>query len=366
MFAAVDGTLSFVDDLPDDLSAGFAAPGKSYPAIVRFSNASGSGQPDYKPDLRGIALRIKVSDSEQHDLLATNFPVSHARDATQFVAFAKATAGGRLAGSWASSAWPSSSGRPRRSACCATSRPGAAARSPAWRSKPTGAAAPSAGATRWPCAICCGRRPGAPSAPNPSKTDPDFLSNEFARRLDAGDIRFELCIQRYVDDASTPIEDTAIEWTETASPPVKVADLVIAKPASGIAEAFTNARLIDELAFNPWNTTDEFRPLGNLNRARKVAYDASAAHRLAYRFRTEVPLRNRVLGALARSAFAVDQPPHRVAQAAAAAQPAQPRRVPPCAAAEQPDRYRHRRSAAAGAARSAAADRRGRAAGAHL
>ena len=79
VFAAVDGTLTFVDDLPDDLSAGFAQPGKSYPVIVRLSNASGSGQPDYKPDLRGVALRIKVSDSEQHDLLATNFPVSHAR-----------------------------------------------------------------------------------------------------------------------------------------------------------------------------------------------------------------------------------------------------------------------------------------------
>ena len=37
------------------------------------------------------------------------------------------------------------------------------------------------------------------------------------------------------------------------------------------------ARIIDATAFNPWNTTDEFRPLGNLNRARKAAYDASAA-----------------------------------------------------------------------------------------
>src|SRR6201999_1678994 len=58
------------------------------------SNASGAGQADYKKDLRGVALRVKVSDTEQHDLLATNFPVSHARDARQFVAFAKATAGG--------------------------------------------------------------------------------------------------------------------------------------------------------------------------------------------------------------------------------------------------------------------------------
>ena len=34
------------------------------------------------------------------------------------------------------------------------------------------------------------------------------------------------------------------------------------------------AQVIDMMAFNPWNTTDEFRPLGNLNRARKKVYDA--------------------------------------------------------------------------------------------
>ena len=40
-----------------------------------------------------MALRVRVSERETHDLLMTNFPVSHARDARQFVAFARATAG---------------------------------------------------------------------------------------------------------------------------------------------------------------------------------------------------------------------------------------------------------------------------------
>jgi hypothetical protein len=59
------------------------------------------------------------------------------------------------------------------------------------------------------------------------------------------------------------------------------------------------------LAFNPWNTTDEFRPLGNLNRARKTAYDASSAHRLGWRFSEKPPLRNVIFGALARSFFKI-------------------------------------------------------------
>ena len=90
--------LTFLD-LPGDLRHGFAQPGRTYPAIVRFSNAAGTGQSDAAPDLRGVALRVQVSPevAESHDLLMTNFPVSHARDAREFVEFAKATAGGRLA-----------------------------------------------------------------------------------------------------------------------------------------------------------------------------------------------------------------------------------------------------------------------------
>ena len=83
--------------LPGDLGHGFAQPGRTYPAIARFSNAAGAGQSDAAPDLRGVALRVQVSADESHDLLMTNFPVSHARDAREFVEFAKATAGGRLA-----------------------------------------------------------------------------------------------------------------------------------------------------------------------------------------------------------------------------------------------------------------------------
>ncbi|WP_027232923.1 peroxidase family protein [Phyllobacterium sp. UNC302MFCol5.2] len=305
VFSAIDAKLTFVDDLPEEFRAGFAQPGASYTTIVRFSNANGYGQPDYKPDMRGVALRVKVSDDEFHDLLATNFPVSHARNAEQFVAFAKATSGGifsKLAGlvQLVVKFGPSEVIRMLRNVTTARKRKvSSVALESFW----------SRGAIRWgdKLAVRFILRPAAdaPAAPEPSDKDPGYLSNEFARRLDRDDVRFELCLQPYVDVASTPIEDTAVEWLESVSRPIKVADLTISKPNSGIAEAFTNARVIDELSFNPWNTTDEFRPLGNLNRARKSVYDASSAHRHVYRWRTETPLRNRVLGAIARQGFLV-------------------------------------------------------------
>lgn len=87
--------LRFNDDLPAALRGGFAQPGAEYPATVRLSSASGMRGPDGAPDLHGIAVRVNVSAEQSHDLLATGFPVSHARDAREFVAFAKAMAGAR-------------------------------------------------------------------------------------------------------------------------------------------------------------------------------------------------------------------------------------------------------------------------------
>ncbi|HEX6374515.1 MAG TPA: peroxidase family protein [Allosphingosinicella sp.] len=297
--------LRFNDDLPADLQVGFAKPGAAYPAVVRISNAANAGQPDYKPDLRGIATRITVSPEEQHDLLATNYPVSHARDARQFVRFAVATAGGTLSKIFGLVKLlfligPFELIRMLRNVSAA-------------RKKKVRSVALE---TYWSRgAMCWGKdeavrflfrpAPGAAPAPDPSKTDPEYLAKEAALRLADGDIVFELCLQRFVDRKRTPIEDTAIEWKADNAPPIPVATLTIRKGDVGCASARANSRAIDGFAFNPWNTTNDFRPLGNLNRARKAAYDASAAHRLAMRWHRDPPLRNKILGALARAFYAV-------------------------------------------------------------
>ena len=81
--------------------------------------------------------------------------------------------------------------------------------------------------------------------------------------------------------------------------------LTIAREDLSTADALAQAQIIAGMAFNPWNTTDEFRPLGNLNRARKAVYDSSSAHRLGYRFQSQSPLRNVLIGAVVRKIFGV-------------------------------------------------------------
>jgi hypothetical protein len=301
---ALDGAeLRFLDPLPPDLVAGHARPGATYPAIVRFSNAAGAGVDDNKADLRGIAVRYIVSPDEQHDLLATNFPVSHARDARQFVAFAVATAGGRIGRvlgllKLMFTIGPFETIRMVRNIAAGRKhRPTSIALETYW----------SRGAIRWGDELAVRYllrpEPNASPAPQPSGKDPEYLSREAANRLAERPIRFELCIQRYVDEKTTPIEDTAIEWQARAAPPVPVAILTIPKQDIVLAQTRARSREIEGMGFNPWNTTEEFRPLGNLNRARKAAYDASAAHRRGWSFRGQVPLRNRILGAGAGRLF---------------------------------------------------------------
>lgn len=298
--------LRFREDLPAELRAGFAAPGAEYPVTVRLSNASGVRQPDFAPDLRGAALRVEVGPGEAIDLLMTSFPVSHARDAREFVAFAKAMAGAdsRLRKGIAlflklplAVGWPTAT-RMRRNIVAGTRR---TVRSLAletyW----------SRGAILWGDRgpVRYQLRPAASAAPAPaaSGTDPDYLRRELSQRLRQGDVVFELCVQRYVDARRTPVEDGAAEWQEGVAPVVPVATLTVPRQDVHTAQARAGAARVDLLAFNPWHTSAGFRPLGNLNRARKAAYEASSAHRLGRRFVTVEPRRNTLLGAPLRAGF---------------------------------------------------------------
>jgi hypothetical protein len=79
-----------------------------------------------------------------------------------------------------------------------------------------------------------------------------------------------------VDEQRTPVEDAYIEWKETDSPPILIAELIIPRqdPDPQLQEQ------MERLAFNPWNTR-ELTPLGLINLARRKVYDASALHREA-------------------------------------------------------------------------------------
>jgi hypothetical protein len=103
----------------------------------------------------------------------------------------------------------------------------------------------------------------------------NYLRDELKRRLRHSDIKFDFMVQFYVDPKKTPI-DGAFEWKPANAPFVKLAELVIRRRDLNSDQAKQEDRYVDSLAFNPWHALDAHRPLGDIQRARRVIYQAAA------------------------------------------------------------------------------------------
>jgi catalase len=88
--------------------------------------------------------------------------------------------------------------------------------------------------------------------------------------------RFDFYIQRYVDADLTPIENTRLEWKESVSEPIHVATITI--PAQTLSSSERDS-IGENLSFSPWHCLPEHKPLGAINRVRKVAYLKNSEHR---------------------------------------------------------------------------------------
>ncbi|MCA1690715.1 MAG: catalase [Actinobacteria bacterium] len=279
--------------VPTDLQVGLFQPGTTHRATVRFSNASGTRQRDSKKDLRGVAIRVHGPGGGQ-DFLMTNAPASHARNVIQFMAQARAKAESKTAVGMILRLIPMIGPREALRMAVALSR---AVAHPV---------ASISAETFWSrSAFAIGdeavRFKLAPSEKTRRVLTPrrhEGLRDELTTRVGAGPVTFTLHAQRFVDEKRTPIEDGAQVWRERVSAPVVVAELTIPQQDLASDEAARVERQVEALAFNPWNTADGFRPLGNLNRARRPVYEAGAAHRSAG---IEVPPRKGF--AMARSPF---------------------------------------------------------------
>jgi hypothetical protein len=97
---------------------------------------------------------------------------------------------------------------------------------------------------------------------------PDRLRAAIAAQLASGDFRIELCVEMRGESPARPIDDGSIDWRGTLE---RIADLEISAEGFGTPE---QEALGEKMSFNPWNALEAHRPLGNLNRARKIVYRA--------------------------------------------------------------------------------------------
>ena len=285
LHAGLVGEFQVLPDLPEYARFGVFTEPRVFHAVVRFSNGKPTSGPDKRPEPRGIGIKLigvpgdklppgKTDDVTQ-DFLATSHSVtSTVRNAKQFIAFIEAE---RKSGLLPVNLARAVGVRESLRILVALVRTVALSRVNSVATEHYSGTAPI---KFGPYAVKYTVRP-APDTEPPARRErtPDFLREELAERLRKGDLLFDFVVQFYVDDERTPIEDTSVRWKPEDAPFVKVAELRI--PSCNMDGSHISARsnLIDQFSFSPWHTIEEHRPLGNVMRARRVAYQASATLR---------------------------------------------------------------------------------------
>jgi catalase len=287
----VRGKFQVRTDIPQDLQVGLFQPNATYDALVRFSNARGEVLGDLSKDQRGVAIRLKTNptvslspqdDRNIQDFLMTNTPVSFARNPVQFIEVGEILLGGianvfprlvnkygftearRIIGVFLA---PIISFRPyqintywsRTSYQFGTQAVRYLIR-PATGMKSASAGTQLAGVVR--------------SLLQGGEHKENYLREKLRDGLQQEEVCFDFCVQRFVEERRTPIEDAYIEWKESDSPPIPIARLIL--PRQEFDPQLQQE--MESMAYNPWNTSD-FTPLGLINLARKKVYAASASNR---------------------------------------------------------------------------------------
>lgn len=277
--AVVTAEFTVDDDIPEPYRQGvFAHPG-TYAAWVRFSNLVPRRQADKHADFRAMAIKVLdvpgeslTPGSSSLDLLMLNQPIQPARNIHQFISFVRHSS--NIYTLPVKLAMAIGIREATRLLWFMARKLGGPARSLAvntfWSTLPIAFG---------PYAVKYRFEPKNGEASDIDTGTDDYLRAELTERLRTGPLQWDMYVQFYTDPAYTPIEDAAVEWSPTCSPFLKVGELTISSRDLDSEEARLEETRGNRLLFTPWHAPAEHRPLGNIQRARRVAYPASGNHR---------------------------------------------------------------------------------------
>lgn len=283
-------------DRPAETRFGIFESDRTFETIVRFSNGSGSMNPDANRDARGMAIKVlgvegprafeESGDTDTQDFVMINFPVFPFRDARQYRKFMawRRFFVGKL-GSIGNAIAPLAFFIPWRFDQFAKIgvRLAGKSRSPLVESyfsmSPYRLGSRAIKFKVVPQPINFEDLPSAESA---EKHRTDQLSRALTQHLISREARFDFEVQFQQDPREMPIEDPTVVWDEAVSKPVKVATLIIDPVDLTSPEAIAFRESVENMSFNPWHALEAHRPLGGINRLRKAVYQASThARRLS-------------------------------------------------------------------------------------
>jgi hypothetical protein len=285
----VTGRFRIADAVPPGLRHGvFAAPGREFSAIVRFSNSQGTFEKDSAGTARGLAIKLLGVTGQRavpgdgdttQDFLFIDHPVFPFPDPKAYVDTISRKSipliGNLLAAAHLAVLEPKELKVLKAIRAKQVTSPLDIqywSGTPFWLGPADGQGGHAVKYSAVP------RGPaGARAASRDEEERDDALTQALNAALKAGEAVFDFKVQLQTDPVAMPVEDVSVEWSESASVPVTVATLSI--PSQHVDPAGQLAAQCEAMSFNPWHALAEHRPMGGMNRLRKLVYLASVEKR---------------------------------------------------------------------------------------
>lgn len=271
----VVATFKVRDDLPDQLNAGVFQPGAKHDAVIRFSNGSpNAAGDDHNGDTRGMATKVygvsgqkffeDPAEPNSQDFIQISSPYFFVNDSRGYTDFFERINSGKT--------------RKLFKIPFILGLKGTINASKMLKQKINNpldvtyfSATPyqlGSGETRQ--AVKYSAKPCvAPGIGEPGD-GPNFLRHAMQNKLNDQEACFDFRVQARPDD-SFSVEDVITEWDEEKAPFVNVAKITI--PRQTFDTPAQNAAC-ESLSYNPWHSVAEHKPLGAINRMRRVVYEA--------------------------------------------------------------------------------------------
>lgn len=289
--------LEIYDGLPTYLAQGLFKEAKKYPVIIRFSTAPGMIEPDKKSNQRGMALKIigvegekflpEEHDAVTQDFLLVNYPIIptgtvkdyldqqkkiedyiNTPELFQTIQGAMLTAGRKINNLLGNEDDPNDFGTPGSHILGDRYFSMAAIRFGDFVAK----------ISIGPKSENVASLHGKEMDPEKRKSSPEsFLTEIVSDFFKDQTAVYELSAQLCTDLKKMPVEDGSVQWMEEDSPYQPIAKLTILPQ-----NTFSPERRVygdDVLSYNPFHCLPEHRPLGNIMRVRRLAYDTSSKYR---------------------------------------------------------------------------------------
>ncbi|KAF9109667.1 hypothetical protein BGX27_007359 [Mortierella sp. AM989] len=262
------------EEIPAQFAKGIFIPGKSYEAILRLSNASGNAhEQDNHDDGRGFALKLlnvpgpKILESDKdattQDFVFINHPIFFANNSQRYLEVVSKNSSDSLLQKLTI---PFSLGL--KGTLIAKKLSSGKIANPL-QIQYFSAVPYQLGVGEGRLAVKYSVKPvSTKHDPMPHNPDHDYLHQAVKSTLAEGEVQFKFLVQPRVNQMD--VEDSMTEWSQEESPFQELATITIPKQDVD-SEEFS--KLVERLSFNPWHSLAEHKPLGSINRTRKIVYE---------------------------------------------------------------------------------------------